>query len=32
MEIVRREIFGTVVPLVKFHDLGEAIALTNDSD
>lgn len=32
MEIVRREIFGTVVPVVEFHDLDEAIALTNDSD
>jgi lactaldehyde dehydrogenase / glycolaldehyde dehydrogenase len=32
MEIVRREIFGTVVPVVEFHDLDEAIAVTNDSD
>jgi lactaldehyde dehydrogenase/glycolaldehyde dehydrogenase len=32
MEIIRREIFGPVVPVVTFHDLDEAIALANDSD
>jgi lactaldehyde dehydrogenase/glycolaldehyde dehydrogenase len=32
MVIVRREILGPVVPLVEFHDLDGAIALTNDSD
>lgn len=32
MEIVRREIFGPVVPVVKFDDLDEAIAYANDSD
>lgn len=32
MEIIRREIFGPVVPVVTFHDLEEAIALANDSD
>ncbi len=30
--MVRKEIFGTVVPLAEFHDLDEAIALTNESD
>jgi lactaldehyde dehydrogenase/glycolaldehyde dehydrogenase len=32
MEIIRREVFGPVVPVVTFHDLDEAIALANDSD
>ena len=32
MEIVRKEIFGPVIPLVEFTDLDEAIAYANDSD
>jgi lactaldehyde dehydrogenase / glycolaldehyde dehydrogenase len=32
MEIIRREIFGPVVPIVTFGDLDEAIAFANDSD
>lgn len=32
MEIVRREIFGPVVPVVTFEDLDEAVRLANDSD
>ena len=32
MEIIRREVFGPVVPIVTFEDLDEAIALANDSD
>jgi lactaldehyde dehydrogenase / glycolaldehyde dehydrogenase len=32
MDIIRKEIFGPVVPLVEFHDLDEAIAFANDSD
>ena len=32
MEIIRREVFGPVVPVVTFHDLDEAIACANDSD
>ena len=32
MEIVRREIFGPVVPVVKFQEIEEAIAFANDSD
>jgi lactaldehyde dehydrogenase/glycolaldehyde dehydrogenase len=32
MEIVRREIFGPVIPVVRFDDLEEAIAFANDSD
>ena len=32
MEIVRREVFGPVIPIVKFDDLDEAIAFANDSD
>ena len=32
MEIVRREIFGPVIPIVTFHDLDEAITYANDSD
>jgi len=31
MAIVREEIFGPVMPVVKFHDLDEAIAWANDS-
>ncbi len=32
MEIVRREVFGPVIPVVRFDDLDEAIAMANDSD
>ncbi len=32
MDIVRNEIFGPVVPLVKFGDLDEAISWANDSE
>jgi lactaldehyde dehydrogenase / glycolaldehyde dehydrogenase len=32
MEIVRREIFGPVVPIVQFDDLDQAIDFANDSD
>jgi lactaldehyde dehydrogenase/glycolaldehyde dehydrogenase len=32
MQIVRREVFGPVVPLVEFDDLDQAIAYANDSD
>ena len=32
MEIIRREIFGPVVPVVRFGDLDEGIAFANDSD
>jgi len=32
MEIIRREIFGPVIPVVTFDDLDEAIAYANDSD
>jgi lactaldehyde dehydrogenase/glycolaldehyde dehydrogenase len=32
MEIVRREVFGPVIPVVRFDDLDEAIAFANDSD
>ncbi|MGH9453454.1 MAG: aldehyde dehydrogenase [Terriglobia bacterium] len=32
MEIIRREVFGPVVPVVTFDDLDEAIAYANDSD
>jgi len=32
MEIIRREIFGPVIPVVTFNDLDEAIACANDSD
>jgi lactaldehyde dehydrogenase/glycolaldehyde dehydrogenase len=32
MEIIRREVFGPVVPVVTFEDLDEAIAYANDSD
>ena len=32
MEIIRREVFGPVIPIVTFNDLDEAIACANDSD
>jgi acyl-CoA reductase-like NAD-dependent aldehyde dehydrogenase len=32
MEIIRREIFGPVLPVVTFSDLDEAIAYANDSE
>ena len=32
MDVMRREIFGPVIPIVKFDDLDEAIELANDSD
>lgn len=32
MEIIRREVFGPVVPVVKFADLDQAIAYANDSE
>ena len=32
MEIIRREIFGPVLPIVTFDDMDEAIAYANDSD
>jgi lactaldehyde dehydrogenase/glycolaldehyde dehydrogenase len=32
MEIVRREIFGPVIPIITFDDLDQAIAYANDSD
>jgi lactaldehyde dehydrogenase/glycolaldehyde dehydrogenase len=32
MEIVQREIFGPVIPLVTFDDIDEGIAWANDSD
>lgn len=32
MEIIQREIFGPVLPVVTFDDLDEAIAYANDSD
>ncbi|MCC7176455.1 MAG: aldehyde dehydrogenase [Bryobacterales bacterium] len=32
MEIIHREIFGPVAPVVTFEDLDEAIAYANDSD
>ena len=32
MDIIRREVFGPVVPVVTFDDLDEAIAFANDSD
>jgi lactaldehyde dehydrogenase/glycolaldehyde dehydrogenase len=32
MDVVQREVFGPVVPIVTFDDLDEAIAFANDSD
>src|SRR6202008_5029618 len=32
MDIIRREVFGPVVPVVVFDDVDEAIAYANDSD
>ncbi len=32
MEIMRREIFGPVLPIVTFNDLDEAISYANDSE
>jgi lactaldehyde dehydrogenase / glycolaldehyde dehydrogenase len=32
MDIVRREVFGPVVPVVEFEDLDQAIVFANDSD
>jgi lactaldehyde dehydrogenase/glycolaldehyde dehydrogenase len=32
MEIVRREVFGPVAPVVEFDDLDEAISFANDSE
>jgi lactaldehyde dehydrogenase/glycolaldehyde dehydrogenase len=32
MDIIRREVFGPVVPIETFHDLDEAIGYANDSD
>jgi lactaldehyde dehydrogenase/glycolaldehyde dehydrogenase len=32
MEIIQREIFGPVAPVVTFDDLDEAIAFANDSE
>jgi lactaldehyde dehydrogenase / glycolaldehyde dehydrogenase len=32
MEIIRKEVFGPVVPIVTFDDLEEAVSLANDSD
>ena len=32
MEIIQKEIFGPVAPIVTFEDLDEAIAFANDSD
>ncbi len=32
MEIVRKEVFGPVLPMLTFHDLDEAIALANDCE
>ena len=32
MEIIRKEVFGPVVPVVTFSDLDEAITFANDSD
>ncbi|MCC6681288.1 MAG: aldehyde dehydrogenase [Phycisphaeraceae bacterium] len=31
-EIIQKEIFGPVIPIVKFHDLDEAIGMANDSE
>lgn len=32
MDVVRKEIFGPVIPVVKFGDLDEAVSMANDSD
>jgi lactaldehyde dehydrogenase/glycolaldehyde dehydrogenase len=32
MDIIRREVFGPVVPIITFNDLDEAINFANDSD
>lgn len=32
MEVIQKEIFGPVVPVVTFSDLDEAVAYANDSD
>lgn len=32
MEIIRREIFGPVLPIVTFDDMDEAVEYANDSD
>jgi lactaldehyde dehydrogenase / glycolaldehyde dehydrogenase len=32
MEIIRKEVFGPVIPVVEFGDLDEAIAFANDSE
>jgi lactaldehyde dehydrogenase/glycolaldehyde dehydrogenase len=32
MDIIRREIFGPVIPIVPFDDLDQAIEFANDSD
>jgi lactaldehyde dehydrogenase / glycolaldehyde dehydrogenase len=32
MEVIRKEVFGPVIPIVEFDDLDEAIAYANDSD
>ena len=32
MEIIQREMFGPVVPIVTFEDIDEAISFANDSD
>ena len=32
MEIVRKEVFGPVLPMLTFHTLDEAIALANDCE
>ena len=32
MEIIRREVFGPVLPIVTFDDMDEAVAYANDSD
>jgi len=32
MDVIRKEVFGPVIPIVEFDDLDEAIAFANDSD
>ena len=32
MDIIRREVFGPVIPIVKFDDFEQAIEFANDSD